>query len=289
MVNKTDIETLALEIGFDLCYFSRPISNSSWQEALEHYADTDMEYLKKNIEIRANPKAIWPQVKTIIVLGLNYYHPKQSELFSSYAYIDDYHDIVKKMLKTLAQKLGCEFRIYCDTAPVMEKQIAINSGLGWQGKNTLIISPKIGSCFFLGEIFIDQEITDINEAPVENLCKNCNLCQKACPTGALDNDYKLNVKKCLSYLSIEHKTEISPALASKMKKKIYGCDECLHACPWNKSAPICKFPIKDFIKTPLESFAKIDEEEFRKIFKKTSIKRIGYQRFMRNVNNALKN
>lgn len=299
---KYQISAMAKEQGFDLVSFALPVSKPEWREALEKYDYGDMEYMKNNIDVRSNPKKIWPEVKSIIVLGLSFYNHCLDKsdpnigVFSSYSYGLDYHEYIKKMLKNFAQELhnrfGCEARVYVDTAPLMEKQIAKLSGIGWQSKNSLICSRTLGNCFFLSEILVDMDIEEITMYEHDNCCGSCKKCQISCPTGALDSPYHVEATKCISYLTIEHKGKIPLELREKMGNKIYGCDDCLQSCPWNKFAKITNkefFKPQSFLNQPLEYYLNLNEEEFREVFRKTSIKRIGHKRFLRNVLNAIGN
>lgn len=299
---KYQISAMAKEQGFDLVSFALPISKPEWREALEKYDYGDMEYMKNNIDIRSNPAKIWENVKSIIVLGLSFYNyplnksDANTGVFSSYSYGLDYHDYIKKMLKNFAQELqnkfGCEARVYVDTAPLMEKQIAKLSGIGWQSKNSLICSRNLGNCFFLSEILVDMDIDEITMYEHDNCCGSCQKCQKSCPTGALDSAYHVDATTCISYLTIEHKGKIPLELRKKMGNKIYGCDDCLHSCPWNKFAVVTNkdfFKPQSFLNQPLNYYLNLSEEEFRDIFRKTAIKRIGHKRFLRNVLNAIGN
>lgn len=294
--SKFHIAGLAREFGFDLVAFARPQSCPEWLESLKAYPQTDMEYLKNNIEIRADPQKIWEPVKTIVVLAVSFYNLPQPKsdpdkgVFSIYAYGLDYHDYIKKMLKKLARRLDkeyqCQSRVYCDTAPVMEKQIAKLSGLGWQAKNSLIASRQLGNCFFLAEVFLDIEIPEVMPQEQSDCCGKCQRCQQACPTKALSDGYRLNPLKCLSYWTIEHKGLIPEEIMSKMGNKIYGCDDCVLACPWNKFAKVnCKefFKPRDYLNKDLSFFLGLEENTFRELFAKSAVKRIGWTRFMRNV------
>jgi epoxyqueuosine reductase len=304
---KTQITEKAKELGFDLIGFSAPKINDHSIKMLEEYiADKrygDMEYMKEHFEKRADPKKLWENLETVICLGVNYYNNPQDKsnpdigVFSNYAYGGDYHKHVKKMLKRLGMWMmsefnNCEVKLFTDTAPILEKALAFQSGIGWQAKNSLITSTKIGNHFFLGEIFTNLKIEP--DTPLkQNHCGKCELCKIKCPTKALDEDYKLDVQKCISYWTIEHKGIIPDEIKEKIGNRIYGCDDCLTICPWNKFAKITNKdffkPREQYLNKPLSFFAKLDYDNFIELFKGTAIKRIGLNRFLRNVIIAMGN
>ena len=263
-----------------------------------------MDWLEKNLERRLSPKKIWQDVKSIIVLGVNYApdHDPMNNLkvkdvgnISVYARGDDYHDVIKKNLKKfgrwIVSQTNSEIKVFIDTAPIMEKPLAQKAGLGWQGKHTNLVSRDYGSWLFLASIFtnLDLEIdTEENDH-----CGNCNNCIEVCPTNAFVEPYKLDARKCISYLTIEHKGIIPVHLRSKIGNRIYGCDDCLAVCPWNKFAKESKeIKFKQRNKNELYDLKKLsllDDYSFRKMFSKSPIKRIGRDRFLRNVLIAIGN
>jgi len=264
----------------------------------------DMAWLAANAERRKSPRAIWPDVKSIIMLGLSY-APDRDPLaalamrsrgaISVYAQGTDYHDVIKSKLKTLAARLQ-EFapgdvRIFVDTAPVMEKPIAAKSGLGWQGKHTNLVSRDFGSWLFLGSIFTTAEINP--DAPEEDHCGACRRCVDVCPTDAFPAPYQLDARACISYLTIENKGPIPREFRKAMGNRIYGCDDCLAVCPWNKFAQTghaAKLAARDELRAPhLADLARLDDAAFRKLFAKSPIKRTGRDRFVRNVLIAIGN
>jgi len=304
---KNQIIAKAKELGFDLIGFSAPKINKNSIEKMQKYIAEerygDMEYMKEHFEKRTNPKKLWEDVETIICLGVNYYNNSQDKpdenigVFSNYAYGGDYHKHVKKMLKRLGLWMmsefdNCEVKFFTDTAPILEKALAFQSGIGWQAKNSLITSTKIGNHFFLGEVLTNIKIEP--DSPLtKNHCGSCEKCKIKCPTNALDNDFKLDVQKCLSYWTIEHKGIIPDGIKEKMGNKIYGCDNCLTVCPWNKFAKITNKeffkPRCEYLNKPLSYFANLSDNEFRELFAGTAIKRIGLNRFLRNVLIAMGN
>ncbi len=257
-----------------------------------------MEWLKERSNLRSNPNILWSDAKSIIVLGINYHFEcnslellskKNKGIISVYARNTDYHKIIKKKLKSLSIEisriLDCSFKYFVDTAPVMEKPISMKGGIGWQGKHTNLVSKGFGSWLFLSSIFIDKKID--NTRPEIDHCGSCTTCIDICPTNAIVEPYKLDATKCISYLTIEHKGVIDKSLRKLIGNRIYGCDDCLAACPWNKFAKKSKEinfnPRKDLVEPDLGNFLSLTDEGFRKKFSKSSIKRIGRDRFLRNV------
>jgi epoxyqueuosine reductase len=267
-------------------------------EFLEAGAHGDMDWLANNSERRGHPQSLWPEVRSIIMLGLNY-GPDENPLeilkqrshgaISVYAKGDDYHDIIKKRLKVLARWLiaqaGGDVKVFVDTAAVMEKPLAAAAGLGWQGKHTNLVSREFGSWLFLGSIFTTLELPP-DQAETDH-CGSCSACQDICPTKAFPAPYKLDARRCISYLTIEHKGPIPREFREAIGNHIYGCDDCLSVCPWNKFAQAgseAKLAARDALKAPtLKELIGLDDAAFRALFAKTSIKRTGRDRFIRNV------
>jgi len=294
--------------GFDAFGITKPASIGdagrhfeSWIEAGAH---GDMDWLARTRERRADPNTLWPQAKSVIVLGLNY-GPDEDPLallerrergaISVYAHGDDYHQLIKGKLKRLGQWLvrkgGGEIKVFVDTAPVMEKPLAAAAGLGWQGKHTNLVSREFGSWLFLGAIFTTIELP-VDEAEPDH-CGSCRACLDICPTEAFPAPYKLDARRCISYLTIEHKGPIPRELRAAMGNRIYGCDDCLAVCPWNKFAVQgreAKLAAREPLRAPkLAKLARLDDAQFRSVFAKTSIKRTGRDRFVRNVLIAIGN
>jgi epoxyqueuosine reductase len=263
-----------------------------------------MEWLAANPERRANPRALWPDVRSVIMLGVNY-GPDQDPLalleqhsrgaISVYAKGDDYHDVIKKNLKGLARWLvaaaPCEVRVFVDTAAVLEKPLAQAAGLGWQGKHTNLVSRRFGSWLFLGAIFTTLELPP--DQPEADHCGSCQACLDICPTAAFPAPYRLDARRCISYLTIEHKGAIPLALRPAIGNRIYGCDDCLAVCPWNKFAHAgreAKLAARAALRAPqLAELARLDEQSFRTLFTKSAVKRVGHTRFLRNVLIAIGN
>ena len=253
---------------------------------------------------RGDPRALWPAVRTIIMLGLNY-GPQQDPLailqkrdraaISLYAQGDDYHDVVKKRVKSLARWLtataGGEVKVFVDTAALMEKPLAAAAGVGWQGKHTNLVSRELGSWLFVGAIFTTLEL--VPDQPEVDHCGTCHACLDVCPTAAFPSPYRLDARRCISYLTIEHKGPIARELRPLMGNRIYGCDDCLAVCPWNKFARAgreAKLAARDALREPrLVELVRLDDAAFRLRFAKTAIKRTGRDRFVRNVLIAIGN
>ena len=258
----------------------------------------DMAWLAANAERRKDPRVLWPEARSIIVLGLSY-APDRDPLealrdlsrstISVYAQGLDYHDVIKVRLKRLAAQVqsltGGDVKIFVDTAPVMEKPIAAIAGVGWQGKHTNLISREFGSWLFLGSIFTRAEITP--DEPEADHCGTCRSCLEICPTKAFPAPYELDARRCISYLTIEHKGHIAREFREAMGNRIYGCDDCLAVCPWNKFAQAAqetKLAARgETDNPPLAELLDLDDAGFRARFRGTTIKRTGRDRFVRNV------
>jgi epoxyqueuosine reductase len=277
---------------------------SYFDEWLAKGSHGDMDWLARTKDRRADPVVLWPQAKSVIVLGLNYgpdenplglLEHRQRGAISVYARGGDYHDLIKGKLKRLGQWLICraggEIKVFVDTAPVMEKPLATAAGLGWQGKHTNLVSRDFGSWLFLGSIFTTLELP-FNH-PETDHCGGCRACLNVCPTAAFPAPYQLDARRCISYLTIEHKGPIPRELRTKMGNRIYGCDDCLAVCPWNKFAQTgreMKLAARDENRAPeLADLMRLDEPAFRARFAKSPIKRTGRDRFLRNVLIAIGN
>jgi epoxyqueuosine reductase len=271
---------------------------------LESGAHGTMEWLATHRDRRADPRVLWPQVRSIIMLGMNYgpdadprpvLQLRERGALSVYAKGDDYHDLIKPRLKTLARWLiaqaGGDVKVFVDTAPVMEKPLAQAAGLGWQGKHTNLVSRDRGSWLLLGAIFTTLELP--RDAGMGDRCGSCRACLDACPTGAFPAPYQLDARRCVSYLTIEHKGPIAPELRPLIGNRIYGCDDCLAACPWNKFAQVgreAKLAAREALRAPaLAELVTLDDPGFRALFSKSPVKRIGHARFIRNVLIAIGN
>ena len=263
-----------------------------------------MAWMAETAERRADPAVLWPDARSVIMLGLNYgpdenpldgLGQRTAGLLSVYARGDDYHDLVKSRLKAigrwLAETTGCELKVFVDTAPVMEKPLAAAAGLGWQGKHTNLVSRGYGSWLFLGSIMTTLAIPP--DGPERDHCGSCRACLDACPTAAFPAPYQLDARRCISYLTIEHKGPIPREFRKAMGNRIYGCDDCLAVCPWNKFAETgreMKLAARQALRRPqLAELARLDDAAFRALFTKSPVKRIGRDRFVRNVLIAIGN
>lgn len=264
----------------------------------------DMDWMPAKAERRREPAALWPEARSVVALGMAY-TPEASAFdsldrdgvghLSVYARGRDYHEVVKKRLKALGRWICEEFpgdvKVFVDTAPVMEKPVAQAAGLGWQGKHTNLVSRDHGSWLFLGEVFTTLELPA--DDAVADHCGSCRACLDACPTDAFPAPYRIDARRCISYLTIEHKGPIDRELRPLIGNRIYGCDDCLAACPWNKfaaAAPVTELRGRpEFANPRLADLARLDDATFRRLFSKTAIKRVGRDRFLRNVLTAIGN
>ena len=267
-------------------------------------AHGDMDWMAKNADRRSDPRALWPEVRAVIMLGVNY-GPHDDPLailrqrtrgaISVYARGDDYHELIKPRLKSLGRwlidKAGGDVKVFVDTAPVMEKPLGEAAGLGWQGKHTNLVSRQHGSWLFLGAIFTTLDLPP--DEPERDHCGSCRACLDICPTDAFPAPYRLDARRCISYLTIEHKGPIPRELRPLIGNRIYGCDDCLAVCPWNKFARAgreAKLAARAALRAPqLAELARLNDSGFRALFSKSAVKRIGRARFVRNVLIAIGN
>ena len=305
---KNSLTREAKTLGFDCAGVTGPeaIADAAghFRAFLEAGAHGDMDWLAARPERRTDPRGLWAGVRSVIMLGVNY-GPDQDPLailqqrsrgaISVYAQGDDYHDLIKKRLKALARWLvataGGEVKVFVDTAAVMEKPLAQAAGLGWQGKHTNLVSRDFGSWLFLGAIFTTLELPR-NDTEADH-CGSCQACLDICPTAAFPAPYKLDARRCISYLTIENKGPIPREFRKAIGNRIYGCDDCLAVCPWNKFAQAgreTKLAARDELRAPsLADLARLDDAAFRARFTKSPVKRIGRDRFIRNVLIAIGN
>jgi len=305
---RSELRAACLREGFDVVHFARAEAPASASENLARFLSEErhgsMDWMARNAERRADPRVLWPDAKTIIVLGMNYgprHDPREGlavrnrATVSCYAQGDDYHEVIKGKLKRLARGIseqhGAEAKVFVDTAPVMEKPLAQAAGIGWQGKHTNLVSQTYGSWLFLGSIFTTLELAP--DEPEPERCGRCTRCLDACPTNAFTAPLQIDARRCISYLTIEHKGHIPREFREKMGNRIYGCDDCLAVCPWNKFASVARearFHARDELSQPsLADLARLSEPEFRASFRGSPIKRIGRDRFIRNVLIAIGN
>jgi epoxyqueuosine reductase len=305
---KQAIAAKARALGFDAVGITRADATPETRARLERFiaegAHGDMDWLAATAERRGSPLSLWPDVRSVVMLGLNY-GPDEDPLailaqrskaaISVYAKGDDYHELIKKKLKEIARWLvaqaGGDVKVFVDTAAVMEKPLAASAGLGWQGKHTNLVSRQYGSWLFLGAIFTTLDLPA--DAPVEDSCGSCRACLDVCPTAAFPEPYRLDARRCISYLTIEHKGPIPHDLRPLMGNRIYGCDDCLAVCPWNKFAQQgreAKLAARDNMRAPdLAALSRLDDAQFRTLFSKSPVKRTGRDRFLRNVLVAIGN
>jgi epoxyqueuosine reductase len=294
--------------GFDCAGVTRPDAipqaASRLREFLDAGAHGDMDWMAAKAERRADPGTLWPAVRSVVMLGLNY-GPDEDPLailrqrtrgdISVYARGDDYHDLIKPRLKQIGRWLidnaGGDIKVFVDTAAVMEKPLAAAAGIGWQGKHTNLVSRQLGSWLFLGAIFTSLDLPP--DAPERDHCGACRACLDICPTAAFPAPYRLDARRCISYLTIEYKGPIPRELRPLMGNRIYGCDDCLAVCPWNKFAQAgreAKLAARETLRAPaLAELARLDDAAFRALFSKSAVKRIGRARFLRNVLIAIGN
>lgn len=299
----------ALQAGFAKVGICRPDAAPETAKRLNDFVEKgyhgQMGWMAERMEWRGNPAALWPQARSVIMLA-EPYTPEHDPMavigqsdraaISVYAQNRDYHDMVKKRLKAVGrwiieQAPGTEIKVFVDTAPVMEKPLAQAAGLGWQGKHTNLLGRDLGSWFFLGAIFTTLELEP--DPPEVSHCGSCTACLTACPTDAFPAPYQLDARRCISYLTIEHAGPVDLDLRAKMGNRIYGCDDCLAACPWNKFAVAARdiryAARPDLIEPRLSDLAQLDDAAFRTMFSGSPIKRIGRNRFVRNVLYAIGN
>jgi epoxyqueuosine reductase len=302
----------ATALGFDICRFTDlpDGDGDAWPAArrLAEYVEAgrhgEMGWMAETAERRAHPRAMWGEARSAIVLGMNY-GPDRDPLailgeptraaISAYAQGDDYHELIKSRLKALARwlqpKFGGELKVFVDTAPLLEKPLAARAGLGWQGKHTNLVSREFGSWLFLGSILTTLELEP--DAAETDHCGACRACLDVCPTNAFPAPYQLDARACLSYLTIEHAGPIPRRYREALGNRVYGCDDCLAVCPWNKFAQESReasLHAREALKAPsLADLAALDDATFRALFARSPVKRIGVARFVRNVLYAIGN
>jgi epoxyqueuosine reductase len=304
----TELRARAASLGFDAFGIAPASARPNLAEKLAHALSAgwhgDMEWMAETADRRGSPIALWPEARSVIMVGVNY-GPDSDPLaalaqrsignISVYARNRDYHELIKGKLKELAgllaRRSGAEVKVFVDTAPVMEKPLAEAAGLGWQGKHTVLVSREFGSWLFLGAIFTSAELPA--DAPHEESCGSCTRCLDICPTRAFPAPFQLDARRCLAYLNIEHKGPIPFEFREAMGNRIYGCDDCLAVCPWNKFAKAtseARLQARDDLKSPaLTDLATLDDAGFRALFAGSPVKRLGHARFLRNVLIALGN
>ncbi len=303
-----EIRERALELGFDAVGFAPAALGPEARERLGRFLAEgmhgDMGWLAERVEERAQPRALWPEARGVVALGLSYApegdpiattrRPERGNV-SVYARHRDYHDILKGRLKHLAQfvagRFGAGVKVFTDTAPVLEKPLAERAGLGWQGKHTNLVSRRHGSWLLLGEVYTTLELAA--EPRGAGGCGTCTRCLHACPTDAFPAPYRLDARRCVSYLTIEHRGPVAPELRPLLGNRIYGCDDCLAVCPWNRFAVPTRVeglrPRAELTAPLLAELVGLDDPGFRRLFSGSPVKRIGRGRFVRNVLYAIGN
>jgi epoxyqueuosine reductase len=298
----------AERLGFAACGIASAVGDEAsaghFEEWLDEGMHGEMGWMEARAAQRRSPQGLWPEAKSVIALGMSYApaadplalaeQPERARI-SCYAQGSDYHDVVKKALKALARWLIAEaekegltntqVKVFTDTAPVLEKPLGQKAGLGWQGKHSNLLSREFGSWLFLGEIYTTLELPP--DPPGEDRCGTCNACQTACPTGAFPRPYVVDARRCISYLTIEHKGPVPEEFRKALGNRIYGCDDCLAVCPWNKFAMAAQankafLPRAELAAPRLAELLALDDAGFRKLFSGSPIKRIGRNRFVRN-------
>ena len=302
---KPRLIEFARELGFDSCRVARcdpPAHADEFRNWLENGAHGEMDYMARGEEKRHNPDKILPGAKSIVVLALNYFQEpdfRRSQTSATgriarYAWGDDYHDVIEAKLNkidNLLRELGGTQKCYVDTGPILERDHAAQAGIGWHGKSTMLVDEKLGTWFFLAEILTTLELPP--DQPVRDRCGTCERCIKACPTGAITAPHKLDARRCISYLTIELKESIPTELRPLMGDRIFGCDDCLDACPWNRFAKTSRETAfaarRSTTAFALRDYLRLNEAEFRNLFRNSPITRIKRRGLLRNVCVALGN
>jgi epoxyqueuosine reductase len=298
----------AAALGFDAVRITRAglpqLVGRRLDEAVASGFHATMDWLEQTADRRRSPDAMWPGARSAVVLAMSYapdidpmqrLEQRSTGVISVYALNRDYHDVIKGRLKELAGWLGAQtgedVKVFVDTAPLMEKPLGQQAGLGWQGKHTNLVSRELGSWFFIGAILTAASL--VEDEPGEDHCGSCRACLEVCPTDAFPAPYRLDAGRCISYLTIEHKGHIPRQFRQPMGNRIYGCDDCLAVCPWNKFAALAReaklMARDDLVAPPLAELAALDDAGFRQLFSGSPVKRIGRDRFVRNVLIAIGN
>ena len=299
MIESSMIKAEALRLGFFAAGIARATrvdeaAERDYREWLAMNGHASMAYLAGNLEKRFDPRLLVEGVTSIVCVALNYApaerFPEGELKIASYALGKDYHDVVKARLHQLAETIGAkDYRVFCDSAPVLERYWAEQSGLGWVGKSGLLVVPHAGNRFFLGELFLVEEV-DHYDTPMANRCGNCTKCIDACPTGALRQS-RFDAELCLSYQTIENRGTLSPLAMAKMGDMFYGCDRCVNACPWNSfSSPTAVAELKanpELMAMTRQRWANLTDDDYKRLFKGSAVKRAKFAQLKRNIEAAL--
>src|SRR6267378_3864115 len=298
---KEQVIQLAHECGFDACRFTTAAAathRSDYFDWLEHGLHADMGWLARSPERRSDPRIVLPECRSVIVLACNYYQGndvrQQTGRFARYAFGSDYHDILLDRMEPIAaflERQGGTQKCYVDTGPMLERDFAASAGIGWHGKSTMCLNENLGTWFFLGTILTTLPFAP--DTPAKNRCGSCTRCIEACPTQAITAPYRLDARRCISYLTIENKGAIPLEFRRLIGDRIYGCDDCLEACPWNRFARVAResaFAMRPAVsQMQLRDFLALDDKQFREMFRHSAIKRIKRRGLLRNVCVALGN
>ena len=302
---KRGLASFAQQIGFDLCRVARcsePVHSTEFRAWLREGAHGEMHYMERGEEKRCDPQKVLPGARSMVVLALNYFQGTEglrsqtgpTGRIARYAWGDDYHDVIKKKLTEIdnfLRRFDGEQKCYVDTGSILERDFAAQAGIGWHGKSTMLINEQLGTWFFIAEILTTLELPP--DEPVPDRCGTCDRCIKACPTAAITAPYRLDARRCISYLTIELKSSIPPELRPLIGDRIFGCDDCLEVCPWNRFAHASRetaFTARESTAgMSLREYLALTDDEFRVLFKDSPIKRIKRRGFLRNVCVALGN
>jgi epoxyqueuosine reductase len=297
------IKDYAAEVGFDLCGIAPARSMEEHREKLMQWTlkgmNGDMDYLDQNIEKRLDPRILVPGARSLIVTGLSYYSEKKQggmgvPVISRYAYGINYHDVIKGKLHKILTYIRSinpqvQGRYFVDSAPLLEKAWGKEAGLGWPGKNSILINRKIGSFFFIGILVVDMDL-DYDQPTNDEYCGTCNLCVESCPTGAINNNRTIDARKCIAFLTIESRTQVPDDLVKKLGGRAFGCDKCQEVCPWNKDSIPHKTPEFDLHievqHMTAADWKNLSRKDFKRLFKGSAIARRSYCRFMDNIEAA---
>jgi epoxyqueuosine reductase len=301
---KERLAAFARDLGFDSCRVAAcipPPHADAFRDWLGQGTAGDMHYLERGEEKRCDPQLVLPGARSVVVLALNYFHDPEVRIpgtekrgrIARYAWGEDYHDLIEPRLKKIEALLhgfGGKQKCYVDTGPILERDFGAEAGIGWHGKSTMLLNEHLGTWFFLAEVLTTLDLPA--DPPARDRCGTCTRCITACPTGAITAPQQLDARRCISYLTIEHKGSIPLELRPLIGDRIYGCDDCLDACPWNRFAQISReaaFAPRPSVQMPLRDYLNLNDAEFRLLFRGSPIKRIKRRGFLRNVCVALGN